>query len=43
MMDMDFVVCPYCGNAQEEDCDGNDGFVCNECGEIFDYVRPGDE
>ena len=41
-MDLDFVVCPHCGNVQEEDCD-NDGFVCNECDESFHYERPGGE
>lgn len=40
MMDMDFVVCPYCGNAQDEDCDGNADFICDECDRIFDYKRP---
>lgn len=41
-MDLDWVVCSYCGNVQEEDCDGNDSFVCNECDEIFHYEK-GDE
>lgn len=37
-MDYDLVVCPHCGNTQEEDCD-NDTFVCNKCDEIFVYTR----
>lgn len=42
-MDLDWVVCPHCGNTQEEDCDDNDDFVCNECDEPFYYERPGGE
>ncbi|KKK92793.1 hypothetical protein LCGC14_2699320, partial [marine sediment metagenome] len=38
-MDLDWVVCSFCGNVQEEDCD-NDSFVCDECDEIFHYERP---
>jgi hypothetical protein len=37
-MDLDWVVCPYCGNIQEEDCD-DDSFVCNTCDEIFHYEK----
>jgi len=37
-MDLDLVVCPHCGNTQEEDCD-NDSFVCDICYEIFHYER----
>ena len=38
-MDMDWVVCSHCGNVQEEDCDNNDSFVCDERDEIFIYTR----
>jgi len=37
-VDLDLVVCPHCGNTQEEDCD-NDSFVCDICYEIFHYER----
>lgn len=40
-MDIDLVICPYCGNEQFEDCD-DDSFVCEECEEIFHYERPGE-
>lgn len=38
-MDLDWVICPHCGNVQEEDCDDNDGFICDECDEIFHYSK----
>lgn len=41
-MDLDWVVCPYCGNTQEEDCNDNDSFVCDECNETFNYGRLGE-
>ncbi len=45
-MDLDWVVCPYCGNTQAGDCN-NDSFICDECDEIFyygvPYEKPGEE
>ncbi len=40
-MDLDWVICSYCGNGQEEDCD-NDSFICDECDEIFHYSNKED-
>lgn len=38
-MDLDWVVCEFCGNVQEEDCDEADSFICDKCGEVFHYEK----